>query len=206
MFLGQDLLKRMKLNYDTTTETTGGAGAGNTGENNGIQSNSETNETIENLKAQIEKITNDTNKEINSLKSQLGHANKQIEDYQKKGKSAEELAKMEKEKLEQELAETKKQLNLTALRTKKGELVAQLKISPQFADLVQITPDMTLEKLETAVKDVAAKEKEFTTEFLKKNSITNGGFNSKDKKKDEKDFVDRMIEKSKNNETDLTKF
>ena len=113
---------------------------------------------------------------------------------------------MEKEKLEQELAEAKKQLNLTALRTKKGELIAQLKISPQFADLVQITPDMTLEKLETAIKDVAAKEKEFTTEFLKKNSITNGGFNSKDKKKDEKDFVDRMIEKSKNNETDLTKF
>ena len=97
-------------------------------------------------------------------------------------------------------------MNLTALRTKKGELVAQLKISPQFADLIQITPDMTLEKLETAIKDVAAKEKEFTTEFLKKNSITNGGFNSKDKKKDEKDFVDRMIEKSKNNETDLTKF
>ena len=28
MFLGQDLLKRMKLNYDTATETTGGAGAG----------------------------------------------------------------------------------------------------------------------------------------------------------------------------------
>ena len=206
MFLGQDLLKRMKLNYDTTTETTGGAGASNTGENSGTQSNSEANETIKNLKAQIEKITNDTNKEINSLKSQLGHANKQIEDYQKNGKSAEELAKMEKEKLEQELAEAKKQLNLTALLTKKSELVAQLKISPQFADLVQITPDMTLEKLETAVKDVAAKEKEFTTEFLKKNSITNGGFNSKDKKKDEKDFVDRMIEKSKNNETDLTKF
>ena len=206
MFLGQDLLKRMKLNYDTTTETTGGAGASNTGENSGTQSNSEANETIKNLKAQIEKITNDTNKEINSLKSQLGHANKQIEDYQKNGKSAEELAKMEKEKLEQELAEAKKQLNLTALLTKKSELVAQLKISPQFADLVQITPDMTLEKLETAVKDVAAKEKEFTTEFLKKSSITNGGFNSKDKKKNEKDFVDRMIEKSKNNETDLTKF
>lgn len=204
MFLGQDLLKKMKLNYDTTTETTGGAGAGNTGENNGTQSNGD-NETIENLKAQIEKITNDTNKEINSLKSQLGHANKQIEDYQKNGKSAEELAKMEKEKLEQELAEAKKQLNLTALLTKKSELVAQLKISPQFADLVQITSDMTIEKLETAVKDVAAKEKEFTTEFLKKNSITNGGFNSKDKKKDEKDFVDRMIEKNKNNETDLTK-
>ena len=37
MFLGQDLLKRMKLNYDTTTETTGGAGAGNTCENNGTQ-------------------------------------------------------------------------------------------------------------------------------------------------------------------------
>ena len=48
MFLGQDLLKRMKLNYDTTTETTGGAGAGNTGENNGTQSNGEANETIEN--------------------------------------------------------------------------------------------------------------------------------------------------------------
>ena len=67
MFLGQDLLKRMKLNYDTTTETTGGAGASNNGENNGTQSNSEANETIENLQAQIEKITNDTNKEINSL-------------------------------------------------------------------------------------------------------------------------------------------
>ena len=206
MFLGQDLLKRMKLNYDTATETTGGAGAGSTGENNGTQSNGEANETIENLKAQIEKITNDANKEINSLKSQLGHANKQIEDYQKNGKSAEELAKMEKEKLEQELAEAKKQLNLTTLLTKKSKLVAQLKISPQFADLVQITSDMTIEKLETAVKEVAAKEKEFTTEFLKKNSITNGGFNSKDKKKDEKDFVDRMIEKNKNNETDLTKF
>ena len=206
MFLGQDLLKRMKLNYDTTTETTGGAGAGSTGENNGTQSNGEANETIENLKARIEKITNDANKEINSLKSQLGHANKQIEDYQKNGKSAEGLAKMEKEKLEQELAEAKKQLNLTALLTKKSELVAQLKISPQFADLVQITPEMTVESLELAVKNVAAKEKEFTTDFLKKNSITNGGFNPKDKKKDEKDFVDRMIEKNKNNETDLTKF
>ena len=206
MFLGQDLLKRMKLNYDTTTETTGGAGAGNTGENNGTQSNGEANETIENLKAQIEKITNDTNKEINSLKSQLGHANKQIEDYQKNGKTAEELANMEKEKLEKELAEARNQLNLTTLKTRKNELITELKISPQFADLVQITPEMTIESLELAVKNVAAKEKEFTTDFLKKNSITNGGFNPKDKKKDEKDFVDRMIEKNKNNETDLTKF
>ena len=85
-------------------------------------------------------------------------------------------------------------------------MITELKISPQFADLVQITPDMTIESLELAVKNVAAKEKEFTTDFLKKNSITNGGFNLKDKKKDEKDFVDRMIEKNKNNETDLTKF
>lgn len=206
MFLGQDLLKRMKLNYDATTETTAGVGAGNTGENNGTQSNSETNETIENLKAQIEKITNDTNKEINSLKSQLGHANKQIEDYQKNGKTAEELANMEKEKLEKELAEARNQLNLTTLKTRKNELITELKISPQFADLVQITPEMTIESLELAVKNVAAKEKEFTTDFLKKNSITNGGFNPKDKNKDEKDFVDRMIEKNKNNETDLTKF
>ena len=76
-------------------------------------------------------------------------------------------------------------------------MVTELKISPQFADLVQITPEMTIESLELAVKNVAAKEKEFTTDFLKKNSITNGGFNLKDKKKDEKDFVDRMIEKIK---------
>ena len=113
---------------------------------------------------------------------------------------------MEKEKIEKELAENKKQLNLTTLQTRKNELITELKISPQFADLVQITPDMTIESLELAVKNVAAKEKEFTTDFLKKNSITNGGFNLKDKKKDEKDFVDRMIEKNKNNETDLTKF
>lgn len=192
--------KKFNINYEEPGDGNGpGAGSGE-------GSGADDKETIESLKAQIEKIMSETNKEINSLKSQLGHANKQIEDYQKNGKSAEELAKMEKEKLEQELAEAKKQLNLTTLLTKKSELVAQLKISPQFADLVQITSDMTAESLEIAVKNVAAKEKEFTTDFLKKNSITNGGFNPKDKKKDEKDFVDRMIEKNKNNETDLTKF
>ena len=113
---------------------------------------------------------------------------------------------MEKEKLEKELAEIKNKYNLITLEAKKNSLITELKISPQFADLVQITPDMTAESLEIAVKNVAAKEKEFTTDFLKKNSITNGGFNPKDKKKDEKDFVDRMIEKNKDNEVDLTKF
>ena len=165
--------------------------------------------TLDDLKTEIEnfkKAQAEKDKEINSLKSQLGHSNKQLEEFQKHGKTAEELANLEKEKLEKELAEAKNQLNLTTLKTRKNELIAELKISPQFADLVQIAPEMTIESLELAVKNVAAKEKEFTTDFLKKNSITNGGFNPKDKKKDEKDFVDRMIEKNKNNETDLTKF
>ena len=192
--------KRMELYYDEPGEGKGnGEGAG-TGGNE---------PTLDDLKAKIEnfeKIQAEKDKEINSLKSQLGHSNKQLEDLQKNGKSAEELANMEKEKLEKELAEIKNKYNLTTLETKKNSLITELKISPQFADLVQITPEMTIESLELAVKNVAAKEKEFTTDFLKKNSITNGGFNPKDKKKDEKDFVDRMIEKNKNNETDLTKF
>ena len=192
--------KRMELYYDEPGEGKGnGEGAG-TGENE---------PTLDDLKAEIKnfkKVQAEKDKEINSLKSQLGHSNKQLEDLQKNGKSAEELANMEKEKLEKELAEIKNKYNLTTLETKKNSLITELKISPQFADLVQITPEMTIESLELAVKNVAAKEKEFTTDFLKKNSITNGGFNPKDKKKDEKDFVDRMIEKNKNNETDLTKF
>jgi len=190
----------MEFYYDEPGEGKGnGEGAG-TGGNE---------PTLDDLKTEIEnfkKAQAEKDKEINSLKSQLGHSNKQLEEFQKHGKTAEELANLEKEKIEKELAETKKQLNLTTLRTRKNELITELKISPQFADLVQITPDMTIESLELAVKNVAAKEKEFTTDFLKKNSITNGGFNPKDKKKDEKDFVDRMIEKNKNNETDLTKF
>ena len=192
--------KRMELYYDEPREGKGnGEGAG-TGGNE---------PTLDDLKAEIKnfkKVQAEKDKEINSLKSQLGHSNKQLEDLQKNGKSAEELANMEKEKLEKELAEIKNKYNLTTLETKKNSLITELKISPQFADLVQITPEMTIESLELAVKNVAAKEKEFTTDFLKKNSITNGGFNPKDKKKDEKDFVDRMIEKNKNNETDLTKF
>ena len=192
--------KQMELYYDEP-----GEGKGN-GEGTGTGGNEP---TLDDLKAEIEnfkKAQAEKDKEINSLKSQLGHSNKQLEEFQKHGKTAEELANLEKEKIEKELAETKKQLNLTTLRTRKNELITELKISPQFADLVQITPEMTIESLELAVKNVAAKEKEFTTDFLKKNSITNGGFNPKDKKKDEKDFVDRMIEKNKNNETDLTKF
>ena len=190
--------KQMELYYDEP-----GEGKGN-GEGTGIGGNEP---TLDDLKAKIEnfeKIQAEKDKEINSLKSQLGHSNKQLEEFQKNGKTAEELANMEK--LEKELAEARNQLNLTTLKTRKNEMIAELKISPQFADLVQITPEMTIESLELAVKNVAAKEKEFTTDFLKKNSITNGGFNPKDKKKNEKDFVDRMIEKNKNNETDLTKF
>ena len=191
--------KQMELYYDEP-----GEGKGN-GEGTGIGGNEP---TLDDLKAKIEnfeKIQAEKDKEINSLKSQLGHSNKQLEEFQKNGNTAEELANMEKEKLEKELAEARNQLNLTTLKTRKNEMIAELKISPQFADLVQITPEMTIESLELAVKNVAAKEKEFTTDFLKKNSITNGGFNPKDKKKNEKDFVDRMIEKNKNNETDLTK-
>lgn len=194
------LEKRFNLNYEEPGDGKGnGDGAGSGGNE----------PTLDDLKAEIEnfkKAQAEKDKEINSLKSQLGHSNKQLEDLQKNGKSAEELANMEKEKLEKELAEIKNKYNLTTLETKKNSLITELKISPQFADLVQITPEMTIESLELAVKNVAAKEKEFTTDFLKKNSITNGGFNPKDKKKDEKDFVDRMIEKNKNNETDLTKF
>lgn len=194
------LEKRFNLNYEEPGDGKGnGDGAGSGGNE----------PTFDDLKAEIEnfkKAQAEKDKEINSLKSQLGHSNKQLEELQKNGKSAEELANMEKEKLEKELAEIKNKYNLTTLETKKNSLITELKISPQFADLVQITPDMTAESLEIAVKNVAAKEKEFTTDFLKKNSITNGGFNPKDKKKDEKDFVDRMIEKNKNNETDLTKF
>ena len=194
------LEKRFNLNYEEPGDGKGnGDGAGSGGNE----------PTLDNLKVEIEnfkKAQAEKDKEINSLKSQLGHSNKQLEELQKNGKSAEELANMEKEKLEKELAEIKNKYNLTTLETKKNSLITELKISPQFADLVQITPDMTIESLELAVKNVAAKEKEFTTDFLKKNSITNGGFNPKDKKKDEKDFVDRMIEKNKNNETDLTKF
>ena len=190
--------KQMELYYDAPEDGKGnGDGAGS-------------NEpTLDDLKAEIEnfkKAQAEKDKEINSLKSQLGHSNKQLEELQKNGKSAEELANMEKEKLEKELAEIKNKYNLITLEAKKNSLITELKISPQFADLVQITPDMTAESLEIAVKNVAAKEKEFTTDFLKKNSITNGGFNPKDKKKDEKDFVDRMIEKNKDNEVDLTKF
>lgn len=194
------LEKRFNLNYEEPGDGKGnGDGAGSGGNE----------PTLDDLKAEIEnfkKAQAEKDKEINSLKSQLGHSNKQLEEFQKNGKSAEELANMEKEKLEKELAEIKNKYNLTTLETKKNSLITELKISPQFADLVQITPDMTAESLEIAVKNVAAKEKEFTTDFLKKNSITNGGFNPKVKKKDEKDFVDRMIEKNKNNETDLTKF
>ena len=194
------LEKRFNLNYEEPGDGKGnGDGAGSGGNE----------PTLDNLKVEIEnfkKAQAEKDKEINSLKSQLGHSNKQLEELQKNGKSAEELANMEKEKLEKELAEIKNKYNLTTLETKKNSLITELKISPQFADLVQITPDMTIESLELAVKNVAAKEKEFTTDFLKKNSITNVGFNPKDKKKDEKDFVDRMIEKNKNNETDLTKF
>lgn len=192
--------KQMELYYNAPGE----------GEGNGDGAGAGGNEpTLDDLKAEIEnfkKAQDEKDKEINSLKSQLGHSNKQLEELQKNGKSAEELANMEKEKLEKELAEIKNKYNLTTLETKKNSLITELKISPQFADLVKITPEMTIESLELAVKNVAAKEKEFTTDFLKKNSITNGGFNPKDKKKDEKDFVDRMIEKNKNNKTDLTKF
>lgn len=192
--------EKFNINYEEPGDGNGpGAGSGE-------GSGADDKETIESLKAQIEKIMSETNKEINSLKSQLRHANKTIENYQKNGKTAEELAVLEKEKLEKELAEIKNKYNLITLEAKKNSLITELKISPQFADLVQITPDMTAESLEIAVKNVAAKEKEFTTDFLKKNSITNGGFNPKDKKKDEKDFVDRMIEKNKDNEVDLTKF
>ena len=194
------LEKRFNLNYEEPGDGKGnGDGAGSGGNE----------PTLDDLKTEIEnfkKAQAEKDKEINSLKSQLGHSNKQLEELQKNGKSAEELANMEKEKLEKELAEIKNKYNLTTLETKKNSLITELKISPQFADLVQITPEMTIESLELAVKNVAAKEKEFTTDFLKKNSITNGGFNPKDKKKDEKDFVDRMIEKNKNKETDLTKF
>ena len=172
------LEKRFNLNYEEPGDGKGnGDGAGSGGNE----------PTLDDLKAEIEnfkKAQAEKDKEINSLKSQLGHSNKQLEEFQKNGKSAEELANMEKEKLEKELAEIKNKYNLTTLETKKNSLITELKISPQFADLVQITPEMTIESLELAVKNVAVK----------------------DKKKDEKDFVDRMIEKNKNNETDLTKF
>ena len=157
--------KQMELYYDEPGE----------GKENGEGAGTGGNEpTLDDLKTEIEnfkKAQAEKDKEINSLKSQLGHSNKQLEEFQKSGKTAEELANLEKEKIEKELAETKKQLNLTTLRTRKNELITELKISPQFADLVQITPEMTIESLELAVKNVAAKEKEFTTDFLKKNLL-----------------------------------
>ena len=133
--------KRMELYYDEPGEGKGnGEGAGTSGNE----------PTLDDLKAKIEnfeKIQAEKDKEINSLKSQLGHSNKQLEEFQKHGKTAEELANLEKEKIEKELAETKQQLNLTILKTRKNELVTELKISPQFADLVQITPEMSIESL-----------------------------------------------------------
>jgi len=154
--------KRMELCCDEPGEDKGN------GEGVGIGGNEP---TLDDLKAEIEnfkKAQAEKDKEINSLKSQLGHSNKQLEEFQKNGKTAEELANMEKEKLEKELAEARNQLNLTTLKTRKNELIAELKISPQFADLVQITADMTIESLELAVKNVAAKEKEFTTDLWKR--------------------------------------
>lgn len=95
------LEKRFNLNYEEPGDGKGnGEGAG-TGRNE---------PTLDDLKAKIEnfeKIQAEKDKEINSLKSQLGHSNKQLEEFQKNGKSAEELANMEKEKLEKELAEIK---------------------------------------------------------------------------------------------------
>ena len=89
--------KRMELYYDEPGEGKGnGEGAG-TGGNE---------PTLDDLKAKIEnfeKIQAEKDKEINSLKSQLGHSNKQLEEFQKNGKTAEELANLEKEKIEKEL-------------------------------------------------------------------------------------------------------
>ena len=86
--------KRMELYYDEPGEGKGnGEGAG-TGGNE---------PTLDDLKAKIEnfeKIQAEKDKEINSLKSQLGHSNKQLEEFHKHGKTAEELANLEKEKIE----------------------------------------------------------------------------------------------------------
>ena len=108
--------KQMEVYYDEP-----GEGKGN-GEGTGTGGNEP---TLDDLKAEIEnfkKAQAEKDKEINSLKSQLGHSNKQLEEFQKSGKTAEELANLEKEKIEKELVETKKQLNLTTLRTRKNEL------------------------------------------------------------------------------------
>ena len=92
----------------------------------------EKNVELEELKSQLKAIKDEKDKEIQSLKSQLGHSNKRLEDYEKNGKTAEQLAQMEKEKLEKQLEDLKNELTVKNLSAKKVELLDEHKINPLF--------------------------------------------------------------------------
>lgn len=158
---------------------------------------------LEELRSQLKAIKDEKDKEIQSLKSQLGHSNKRLEDYEKNGKTAEQLAQMEKEKLEKQLEDLKNELTIKNLSAKKGELLDEYKINPLFSKLIEIDAKMSEEDLILKVKTISEIEKSYKTELLKQYSITEGAF--KPKTKETTDFIEKLIGKNKTESVDLTK-
>lgn len=163
----------------------------------------EKNVELEELKSQLKAIKDEKDKEIQSLKSQLGHSNKRLEDYEKNGKTAEQLAQMEKEKLEKQLEDLKNELTIKNLSAKKVELLDEHKINPLFSKLIEIDAKMSEEDLILKVKTISDIEKSYKTELLKQYSITEGAF--KPKTKETTDFIEKLIGKNKTESVDLTK-
>lgn len=180
-------------------EGSGSAGGGSTVTIERLQAE------IDSMKASFETEKSGWEKERNSLKSQLGHSNTELEKYKNAGKTQEELLNQHIEKLNSELKEKANALNLKTLESEKLSLVKEYEINDNFVDLITLSPDMTIEQLKNQAKAVSGKQKAFLQEKLKEYSIVETGGFGTNKKKDN-DFVDSLIEKAGNTTTDLTKF
>lgn len=184
-----------------------GGGAGGTG-GSGTGGASEEKATIEQLQEQLKQFQereNERNQEINSLKSQLGHKTKELEKLQKTGKTQEEVLTMENEQLKKQLEEANNSLKMSALEKKKSELLKQLEIDEQFADLVVLNPEMDENSLTASVQKIAEKQKTFTADLLKKYS-TSATAAGGQKNKESNDLVDRILKENENQNNDLTHF
>ena len=182
-------------------DASGEGGGGGAEPKNGIP-------TLEELQAKLKEFEDSKaaqEKEINSLKSQLGHKTKELEKLQKTGKTQEEVLTMENEQLKKQLEEANNSLKMNTLEKKKSELLKQLEIDEQFADLVVLSPEMDENSLTASVQKIAEKQKTFTADLLKKYS-TSATAAGGQKNKENNDLVDRILKENENQNNDLTHF
>lgn len=153
-------------------------------------------ESNDEMKVKLE----ETEKNYKSVKSQLGNANKELDELKNKGKSQEEITASELEVLKQANEELRKQNRLTELKIKRDELIRKNEIDNNFSELITINSDLSDEDLEASIKNVKASQDAFKTNLLKDYSTT--GNKIETNKND--DFVKGLIEKA-NPIVDLTK-